>query len=171
MVDHTVGQPLPRVSNAACQLYACSRLHAFTFVPLGNQSPPLPSFPRAAYSKDTMHRLLPWLSSTEIDGTFTTGVLRQCVRDAFHHPAPPVDSQSELLDRAFTSLRILGEQIHMARCSSTETTHALRVDVTTAFVGVCVPFFLPENAIFYLQIVCCPKAVYFGWLSCNADSS
>jgi hypothetical protein len=54
------------------------------------------------------------------------------VRRAFRRP-PAADADP--LDRAFPSLRLLGEQMHMARCSSSCTTDGVRVDVTTSFIG------------------------------------
>lgn len=127
------GWAAPAPGNHCFMSYVCLLYFSCFYLDV-RQQPPRLFF--AAYIKDTMRRLLPWLSSTQLDGTFTAEGLRQCVRDAFRHPAPPQDGRSELLDRAFTSLRILGEQIHMARCSSSETTNSIRVDVTTAFVGV-----------------------------------
>ena len=88
----------------------------------------------ADYSKEALHRLLPWLAGSELSGAFTAPALRQTIRDGFRAPAPPAD-QNELLDRAFTALRVLEDQVHMAQCTSRCTTDGVTVEVTTAYVG------------------------------------
>jgi hypothetical protein len=95
--------------------------------------------------KESLVSLLPWLSSSTYTGTFTADQLRETIRTEFRHPSPveapttptssSVPTTPDLLDRAFTSLRVLEEQLHMARCSSTATTNSIRVDVCSAFVG------------------------------------
>jgi hypothetical protein len=99
--------------------------------------------------KESLVSLLPWLSSSTYTGSFTAESLKQCIRSEFRQPtstATETDTDTEaaaasssvspdLLDRAFTSLRVLEEQLHMARCSSTATTNSIRVDVCSAFVG------------------------------------
>ncbi|KAG7671549.1 hypothetical protein Ndes2526B_g09289 [Nannochloris sp. 'desiccata'] len=103
--------------------------------------------PAPAYMKESLVGLLPWLSSSTYTGTFNAEQLRQTIRAEFRHPSntdsstnarstpTPTPTALDLLDRAFTSLRILEEQLHMARCSSTATTKSVRVDVCSAFVG------------------------------------
>ena len=88
-----------------------------------------------AYSRDALHSLLPWLAIPEHPGTFAPADLRELVRQTFKDP-PPVRGGGDVLDRAFTSLRTLGEQMHMAAASSSCTTRGVRVDVTTACLGV-----------------------------------
>ena len=90
----------------------------------------------AAYMKETMHKLLPWMASSSYSGSFTADELRQCIRTEFREPSTPAKDSAELMDRAFTGLKVLGEQMHMAQCSSAATTEDVRVDVCTVFVGV-----------------------------------
>ena len=102
--------------------------------------------------KESLVNLLPWLSSSTYTGSFTSDQLRACIQSEFRHPSnnsnedvakfsssssdsTTTPTTPDLLDRAFTSLRVLEEQLHMARCSSTATTEAIRVDVCSAFVG------------------------------------
>lgn len=90
-----------------------------------------------AYMKESLESLLPWLAkSNTYLGSFTPGELRDCIRSEFRQPSSPPSSSADLMDRAFTSLRVLGEQLHMAECSSTAITDGVRIDVCTAFVGV-----------------------------------
>jgi hypothetical protein len=100
--------------------------------------------------KESLVSLLPWLSSSTYTGSFTADQLRQTIRSEFRNPSkneatdsindtsttiPASNYPPDLLDRAFTSLRVLEEQLHMARCSSTAITDSIRVDVCSAFVG------------------------------------
>ena len=95
--------------------------------------------------KESLTTLLPWLSSSSYTGSFNADQLRHTIRAEFRHPSSTTNSTStppsstpstpDLLDRAFTSLRVLEEQLHMARCSSTAATNSIRVDVCSAFVG------------------------------------
>jgi hypothetical protein len=83
-----------------------------------------------------MDALLPFLPSSKYSGSFISAELRDAVRSEFRSPSvPPAGGASELLDRAFTTLKVLLEQLHLARCSSSATTDGVRVDVCSAFVG------------------------------------
>lgn len=99
-----------------------------------------------AYMKESLVSLLPWLSSSTYTGSFNADQLRQTIRAEFRHPSStngstsntssiPTPTTPDPLDRAFTSLRVLEEQLHMARCSSAAATDSIRVDVCSAFVG------------------------------------
>lgn len=56
------------------------------------------------------------------------------VRRAFRHP-PAGSSREEQLDRAFASLRLLAEQVHMQECSSSCTSEGVHVEVGWGAVG------------------------------------
>ena len=90
----------------------------------------------AEYMKETLHDLLPWLSTTPYSGTFSAQDLRECLRSEFRHPTLPIEDEPERLNRAFTSLQVIEEQLHMVACSSSAVTNSVRVDVCSAFVGV-----------------------------------
>lgn len=92
------------------------------------------TFSFADYSKESLARLLPWLAAAHSSGAFTAADLRACIRVEFRKPCD-VD-KGEQMDRAFTSLKVLEEQLYMAQCSSSATTNKIRVDVTSAFIGV-----------------------------------
>lgn len=62
--------------------------------------------------------------------------LRALLRREFREPAPPKASIPADLDRAIQGLRLLGQQVHLARGSSCATTRDVRVEVTAEFVGV-----------------------------------
>ena len=117
----------------------------------------------AGYRVDALRRLLPWVPEVGVfvtlqwsrercaaarlklptspqprpqeTGSFTPELLRQTARSQFRAPPPAAGGETELLDRAFTSLRVLSEQLHLARCSSTATTEGIHVEVTTSYVG------------------------------------
>ena len=70
-------------------------------------------------------------------GSFTPHALRACVRANFAASQDAsTDEQGLLLDRAFSALRILSEQMHMQQCSSHAVTGGIQVEVTSAFIGV-----------------------------------
>lgn len=67
--------------------------------------------------------------------TLTASSLRTLVRDQFRQPLPP-DAEPNDLDRAIQGIRVLSDQIHLARGSSSATTRGVQVEVTADFVGV-----------------------------------
>ena len=70
-------------------------------------------------------------------GSFTPDALRACIRANFAASKDAsIDEQGLLLDRAFSALRILSEQMHMQQCSSHAVTGGIQVEVTSAFIGV-----------------------------------
>ena len=72
-------------------------------------------------------------------GSFTPDALRACIRANFAASKDAsIDEQDQLLDRAFSALRKLSEQMHMQQCSSHAVTDGIQVEVTSAFVGVIV---------------------------------
>ncbi|KAL6766756.1 hypothetical protein ACKKBG_A37230 [Auxenochlorella protothecoides x Auxenochlorella symbiontica] len=83
----------------------------------------------------TARLLLPWLAET-LQGieTLTASSLRTLVRDQFRQPLPP-DAEPNDLDRAIQGIRVLSDQIHLARGSSSATTRGVQVEVTADFVG------------------------------------
>lgn len=91
--------------------------------------------PAPTYIKESMEALLPWLPSSQYSGTFSADDLRHAVQQEFRQPTVPPQSPAELLDRAFTSLKILSEQIHLTQCSSLAITEGIRIDVCSAYVG------------------------------------
>ena len=57
------------------------------------------------------------------------------MRQQFRSPAAASLDPGQQLDRAFEALRVLGEQLHLAECSSSAQTEGIHVEVTTAYVG------------------------------------
>jgi uncharacterized protein affecting Mg2+/Co2+ transport len=100
---------------------------------------------------EALQRLLPWMTEDPVlRGAFNPGQLRNVVRSAFRAApdtaAPSVvsspssaaagsPSPTDPVDRALAAMRVLGEQVHMARCSSIAITDGVRVDVTSSHVG------------------------------------
>ena len=91
----------------------------------------------------------PWQSKTPCtsgslvqvpqSGHFTPDALRACIRANFAASKDaPADNQDQLLDQAFSALRILSEQMYMQQCSSHTVTNGIQVDVTSVHVGVSV---------------------------------
>ena len=70
-------------------------------------------------------------------GSFTPDALRRCICANFAASKDAsTDEQGLLLDRAFSALRILSEQMHMQQCSCHAVTGGIQVEVTSAFIGV-----------------------------------
>lgn len=62
------------------------------------------------------------------------GSLRELVRTEFRDPSGPGSPSS--LDRAIDGLRLLGEQVQLARGSSSATTRGVRVEVAAMSIPV-----------------------------------
>lgn len=62
------------------------------------------------------------------------GSLRELVRTEFRDPSGPASPSS--LDRAIDGLRLLGEQVQLARGSSSATTRGVRVEVAAMSIPV-----------------------------------
>jgi hypothetical protein len=111
-----------------------------------------------AYNAKALAQLLPWLGNLTSSGRFTAEELRDTVRRAFRDPAAldihDNGGKQPPLDRAFEALRVLGEQTHLARCSSSATSNGIRVDVATGFVGVRVQ----KRSMMQLALVCSRKS-------------
>lgn len=90
--------------------------------------------PRDAFYLRSLQQLAPWAAQGVTSGSFTPAELRALVARCFRHP-PEGSGREEQLDRAFQSLRLLGDQIHMQGCSSSAETEGVHVEVTTAFIG------------------------------------
>lgn len=92
--------------------------------------------PPPAYNRRALAAQLPWLDEKLIgNGSFSSAGLRRVIRKSFREPTEDIDDALST-DRAFEALRVLSEQFHLARSSSTAQTEGVRVDVSTGFVGV-----------------------------------
>ncbi|KAI3430608.1 hypothetical protein D9Q98_005201 [Chlorella vulgaris] len=91
--------------------------------------------PRDIYRLESLRTLAPWAAKGVASGSLPPPELRALVSRCFRHP-PASSSREEQLDRAFLSLRLLSEQVHMhCHCSSSCETEGVDVEVTTGYVG------------------------------------
>ncbi|KAL4451199.1 hypothetical protein ABPG77_009271 [Micractinium sp. CCAP 211/92] len=89
--------------------------------------------PRDEFHLRSLQQLFPWAAEGATSGSFSPAQLRALITRCFRQPAGA--SKEEQLDQAFTSLRLLSDQIHMQECSSSCQTEGVHVEVTTAHVG------------------------------------
>ncbi|EFN52001.1 hypothetical protein CHLNCDRAFT_139531 [Chlorella variabilis] len=83
--------------------------------------------PRDEFRLNSLKSLVPWAAQGVTSGSLSPADLRQLISRAFRQP-PAGSSREEQLDRAFQSLRLLSDQIHMQA-------QGVHVEVTTAYVG------------------------------------
>lgn len=118
-----------------------------------------------------LRSFLPWLDERIIgsSGSYTANELKDIIRESFRQGSVEETRDksgsndgkygvkedgrvfsdatlgrpnvAEMVDRGFQALRVLTEQLHLARCSSTAETNGVRVDVSSGFVGVSFYFF------------------------------
>eukprot|EP00884_Botryococcus_braunii_P018636 jgi/Botrbrau1/5456/Bobra.27_1s0007.1 len=95
----------------------------------------------AEYRRETAWKLLPNLQEPIPDSVYGMGRgLRMYLRTRFRDSINATPEETEvLLDLAFAALRVLGEQLEMARCSSTSMTRSIQIDVDSSFSGVLLP--------------------------------
>lgn len=81
--------------------------------------------------------------------------LRALIGSEFRHPRPEVDPELEDLDRALQAIRVLGDQVHLARSSSRAVTQGVQVEVTAEYVGVRQWLEEKEGGVCWLWLAAC----------------
>eukprot|EP00803_Ostreobium_quekettii_P009945 evm.model.scf_126.6 EVM.evm.TU.scf_126.6 scf_126:106126-113577(+) len=87
------------------------------------------------HRRSLLEALLPGLNGVPEAATFSSEELKQCIRLNFRRDLDAERSPEAMTKQAMASMRILGEQLHLNKCSSSANTRGVQVDVTSASSG------------------------------------